>query len=200
MSIKWLYKNWAKICLILSVIVTLIIFLVVGTSNIILFLIYIQIPIYLLHQFEEHAWPGGFKKYVNHQIFKVNNAEYPLNDINVFWINIPVIWILMPIFATLSYVNLFFGLWIPYFAVINSLTHVVAAVIKREYNPGLTVSIVLGIPVGIYALWVFYALINVPLIFTFLSILAAVLMHLILIVFIRMRYVEFKSNTLNDLQ
>lgn len=200
MSIKWLYKNWAKLCLILSIITTLIIFLVVKTNDIVLFLIFIQIPIYLLHQFEEHAWPGGFKNYVNKQIFKVSDTNYPLNDISVFWVNIPIIWILMPLFAGLSYINLFFGLWIPYFAVINSLTHVVAAIVKREYNPGLAVSVILGIPVGLYTLWIFYALINVPLMFTFLSILAAVLMHLILIIFIRRRYAEFKSNTLSDLQ
>jgi hypothetical protein len=194
MSIKWLYKNWAKLCLILSVITTLVIFLVVKTNDIVLFLIFIQIPVYLLHQFEEHAWPGGFKNYVNKQIFKVSDTDYPLNDISVFWVNIPIIWILMPLFSCLSYINLFFGLWIPYFAVINSLTHVVAAVVKREYNPGLVVSLVLGIPVGLYTLWIFYALVDVPLLFTFLSILAAVLMHLILIIFIRKRYAEFKSN------
>ena len=100
---------------------------------------------------------------------------------------------LMLLFASLSYINLFFvyGYLI---LVINSLTHVIAAVIKREYNPELAVSLVVGIPIGIYALWMFYALINVPLIVTSLSILAAVLMHLILIVFIRKRYEGFKHD------
>lgn len=193
MSINWLYKNWAKICIILSIIVTLVILLVIKTNDVILFLIWIQISIYLLHQFEEHAWPGGFRKYVNINIFKVESAEYPLNDKNVFWINIPVIWILMPVFASLSYLNLFFGLWIPYFAVLNSLTHVIGAIVKREYNPGLFVSLILGIPVSIYTLWVFYVLINVPLAFTILSILAAVLMHLFLIIFITKRFNELKN-------
>jgi len=193
MSVGWLYKNWAKLCLILSIIVTIIIFLVVKTDNILLFLIWIQIPIYLLHQFEEHAWPGGFRKYVNLNVFKVKNVEYPLSDINVFWINIPVIWLLMPIFAALSYSNLFFGLWIPYFAVLNSLTHVIAAVVKREYNPGLAVSLVLGIPAAVYTLWMFYNLISISLIITAVSILIAVLMHVFLIVFIKRRYEEFKT-------
>lgn len=193
MSIEWLYKNWAKLCLILSLIVTIIIFLVVKTDNILLFLIWIQIPIYLLHQFEEHAWPGGFRKYVNLKVFDVKSAEYPLSDVNVFWINIPVIWVLMPIFAALSYLNLFFGLWIPYFAVLNSLTHVIAAIVKREYNPGIVVSILLGIPVAVYTLWLFYALISIPLIITAVSILVAILMHVLLIVFIKRKYDEFKN-------
>ena len=183
MNINWLYKNWARICLILSIIITIIIFLVVKTNNLILFLIWIQIPIYLLHQFEEHYWPGGFKNFFNKEIFNVDDGEYPLNDINIFWINVPIIWVLMPIFAALSYINLFFGLWIPYFAVFNSLTHIAAAIIKRKYNPGLFVSLVLGIPVAIYTLWVFYTLINVPLIITVLSLLIVLILHLIIIIF-----------------
>jgi hypothetical protein len=180
--INWLYKNWAKLCIILSIIVTLIILLVVKTDNVILFLIWIQIPIYLLHQFEEHSWPGGFKRFVNKEIFNVENGEYPLNDKTIFWINVPIIWILMPIFAALSFYNLFFGLWIPIFAVFNSLTHVIGAIVKRKYNPGLFVSVVLGIPVAIYTLWLFYTLINIPLMVTLLSILVVLLLHLAIII------------------
>jgi len=179
---NWLYKNWAKFCIILSIIITLLIFIFVKTNNILFFLIWIQIPIYLLHQFEEHYWPGGFKKFVNKEIFNVEVGEYPLNDTNIFWINVPIIWVLMPIFASLSYINLFFGLWIPYFAVFNSLTHLIGAVVKRKYNPGLFVSLVLGIPVAIYTLWLFYSLVNVPLIITLLSILAVLLLHIAIIV------------------
>ena len=180
--INWLYKNWAKFCIILSIIVTIIIILYIKTDNIILFLIWIQIPIYLLHQFEEHSWPGGFKRFVNKEIFNVENSEYPLTDVNIFWINVPIVWILMPIFATLSFNNLFFGLWIPIFAVFNSLTHIIGAIVKRKYNPGLFVSVVLGIPVATYTLWLFYTLINIPLIVTLLSILVVLLLHLAIII------------------
>jgi hypothetical protein len=180
--ISWLYKNWAKLCIILSIIATFLILLVVKTNDILLFLIWIQIPIYLLHQFEEHSWPGGFKKFFNQEIFNVETGDYPLNNKNISWINVPIIWIIMPIFATLSYLNLFFGLWIPFFAVFNSSTHVIAAIIKRKYNPGLFVSTVLGIPVATYTLWLFYTLIDVPLIITLLSILAVLLLHLAIII------------------
>jgi hypothetical protein len=182
MMMNWLYKNWAILCIILSIIVTIIILLFVKTNNIILFLIWIQIPIYLLHQFEEHSWPGGFKRFVNKEIFNVENGEYPLNDRTIFWINIPIIWILMPIFAALSFNNLYFGLWIPIFALFNSLTHVIGAIVKRKYNPGLFVSVVLGIPVAIYTLWLFYTLISIPLMVTLLSLLVVLLLHLAIII------------------
>ncbi len=185
--INWFYKNWAKLSLILAIIVTILIYVFIKPENIVLFLIWIQLPIYLLHQFEEHTW-NGFKNYINKNVFKVQEGDFPLNDKNIFWINIPIVWILMPIFAGLSSINIMFGLWIPYFAVFNSLSHVIFSIRNREYNPGLIVSTVLGIPVGIYALIIFYSYISVPVIISILSIFFGLLLHIIIFVYIRMNY------------
>ncbi|MGZ7120214.1 MAG: HXXEE domain-containing protein, partial [Methanobacterium sp.] len=163
------------------------IYFFIKTENIVLFLIWIQIPIYLLHQFEEHTW-NGFKNYINKKVFNVEEGEFPLNDRNIFWINIPIVWIMMPVFAGLSSFNVMFGLWIPYFAVFNSLSHVIFSLRNREYNPGLIVSLILGIPVGIYALIIFYSYISVPAIISILSILFALLLHVIIFGYIRMNY------------
>jgi len=184
---NWLYKNWAKLSVLLAIAITLLVIYFIKLENIVLFLIWIQIPIYLLHQFEEHA-RNGFKNYINKKVFQVQEGEYPLNDKNIFWINIPIIWILMPIFAGLSSVNIMFGLWIPYFAVFNSLSHVIFSIRNREYNPGLIVSLILGIPVGIYALIIFYSHIAVPVITSIISIFFAILLHIVVFGYIRMNY------------
>ena len=183
----WLYKNWAKLSGLIALIITIIILIYVKLENLVLFLIWLQIPIYLLHQYEEHA-RNGFKYYINKKVFKVKEGEYPLNDENIFWINIPIIWIIMPIFAGLSSFNLMFGLWIPYFAVFNSLSHVVFSLRNLEYNPGLIVSLLLGIPVGIYTLLIFYRYISVPLIISIISIFIALLLHLMIFGYIRRNY------------
>ena len=185
--INWLYKNWAKLSLLLAIIVTVLIYFFIKPDDFVLFLIWIQIPIYLLHQFEEHAW-NGFKNYINKKVFKVEEGDFPLNDKNIFWINIPIIWILMPVFAGLSSFNIMFGLWIPYFAVFNSLSHVIFSIRNLEYNPGLIVSLILGIPVGIYALVIFYSYIAVPVIISIISIFFALLLHVIIFGYIRMNY------------
>jgi len=185
--VSWLYKNWAKLSVLLAILLTMFIIFFIKTENIVLFLIWIQIPVYLLHQFEEHTW-NGFKNYINKKVFKVQEGDFPLNDKNIFWINIPIIWILMPIFAGLSSINIMFGLWIPYFAVLNSLSHVIFSIRNREYNPGLIVSLILGIPVGTYALIVFYSNIAVPAIISILSIFFALLLHIIIFGYIRMNY------------
>ena len=185
--INWFYDNWAKLSLFLAVITAVLIYIFINPLNLPLFLIWMQLPIYLLHQFEEHNW-NGFKNYVNRNVFKVKEGDFPLNDKIIFWVNIPAVWILIPIFSALSSVNIMFGLWIPYFAVFNSLSHVIVSVRNREYNPGLLVSLILGIPAGIYALIIFYSYINVPALISVISILFAVVLHIIVFGIIRRNY------------
>jgi hypothetical protein len=191
---NWLYNNWAKLSLFLAVIATVLIYIFIKPDNFLLFLIWMQLPIYLLHQFEEHNW-NGFKNYVNRTVFKVREDDFPLNDKIIFWVNIPIIWILIPIFSGLSSANIMFGLWIPYFAVFNSLSHVIVSMRNREYNPGLLVSLILGIPAGIYTLIIFYSYIQVPVLISALSIFFAVLLHIIVFSFIRMNYKKQSNET-----
>lgn len=185
--INWLYTNWAKLSLFLAVIAAVLIYIFIKPENFLLFLIWLQLPIYLLHQFEEHNW-NGFKNYVNRNVFKVKEGDFPLNDKIIFWVNIPIIWILIPISSGLSFANIMFGLWIPYFAVFNSLSHVIISVRNREYNPGLLISLILGIPVGIYALIIFYSYIHVPALISAISIFFAVLLHILVFSIIRRNY------------
>jgi len=185
--INWLYNNLAKLSIFLAIIITILIYIFIKPYNFLLFLIWIQLPVYLLHQFEEHNW-NGFKNYINRNVFKVKEVDFPLNDKIIFWVNIPIVWILIPIFSVLSSLNVMFGLWIPYFAIFNSLTHVIVSVLNREYNPGLFVSLILGIPVGIYALIIFYSNIPVPILISALSIFFAILLHVIVFALIRKNY------------
>ncbi len=191
---NWLYKNWSKLSVLIAVFFTLFTLIYIKPSNIILFLIWIQIPIYLLHQFEEHS-RNGFKNYVNRNVFNVSEGNYPLNDKNIFWINIPIIWILMPLFASLALINPFFGLWIPIFAVINSVSHLIFSIVNRHYNPGIMVSLFLGIPVGLYALFIFYSRLNVPYIITVLSLSFAIILHIIVFGYIFISYKKQVTKT-----
>lgn len=190
---NWFYTNWAKLSLLIAIIVTSLIYIYIKPDNILLFLVWMQFPIYLLHQFEEHNW-NGFKNYINRSVFKVKEGDFPLNDKIIFWVNIPIVWILIPIFSFLSSINIMFGLWIPYFAVFNSLTHVIVSVRNWEYNPGLLVSLILGIPVGIYTLIIFYSYIQVPALISALSIIFALLLHVIVFCVIRRNYKKKRND------
>lgn len=183
----WLYENWARMCLFMSALMLVAMLAFVDGSNFTLFLIWLQIPLYLLHQYEEHAWPGGFKDYVNRKVFKMGDREAPLSIKSVFWINIPVVWILMPLFALLARFGLAFGAWIPYMAVLNSLTHIMAAIVKREYNPGLFISLFVTLPAGVYALWALYQANVLTTTVNIVSIAVAILIHVAIVAYAKVQ-------------
>jgi hypothetical protein len=187
LSFEWLYKNWAWISIILALYLMLVLLTFVNDNNYLLFLIWLQVPVYLLHQFEEHAWPGGFKRYINRNIFNAGDREAPLDDAGIFWINIPIVWALMPLCAILSRYSLVIGAWIPFFSVINSLTHVLVLLAKREYNPGAVVSLLVNIPVGAYTIVALYNAGAITVLVGVLSIAFAILLHLAIIVYMRSR-------------
>jgi hypothetical protein len=114
-----------------------------------------QLPIYLLHQFEEHVYPG--KAFINSVAFKSAQDNYPLNSADVFWINILAIWFLFPVGAVLAQnVSLGYGVLLPIFGLFNASLHIVFFVLKKRYNPGLLVSVLLNYPTGIYTLYVLW--------------------------------------------
>jgi hypothetical protein len=70
------------------------------------------------------------------------------------WINVPIIFTAFPIAGILATeVDIKFGLWMAYFSVVNASGHVVFALLFRGYNPGVVVSLLLNIPVGIYTIF-----------------------------------------------
>ncbi len=151
----YLYKNWAFMCLALAVMTTVILVSSISQLGMVVFLIWLQFPVYLLHQFEEHAYPGGFKSFVNREVFGNTESDFPLNDMNIFWINIPFIWVMFPCVACLAQnINLSIGAILPYFGLFNATLHILAFMIKRKYNPGLGVSVLLNYPTGFYTLYI----------------------------------------------
>ena len=154
MLMQILYREWRYTCLPSAIFLILLLGSSYSSLGLVVFLVWLQLPIYLIHEFEEHVYPGWFKKFINEVLFKSPVENVPLNDASVFWINIPFIWIMFPLFAVLSqHVNLNFGLILPYFAVFNATTHIIAAIAKRRYNPGLLVSIFLNYPSGIITIY-----------------------------------------------
>ncbi len=152
---NYLYKNWMYSCLPLAIYIGVLLLSSIHQIPGIILLIWAQFPIYLIHEFEEHAYPGGFKDFINKHIFK---AEI-LNDKNVFWINIPAIWILFPLGALLAQnVNPSIGCILPAFGLFNATLHIALFLIKRKYNPGLLISLFVNYPTGIFTIWLMHHL------------------------------------------
>ena len=153
---NWLYLHWAKATPFLAIYSYILLFLYVKDVDFALFLIWLQTPIYWTHETEEYLVPGGFLQFFNHSVFKSPKGEWPLTLAGSFWINIPLVYIALPIAGLMAhFLGVEWGLWAAYFSALNALAHVVMAIIFKKYNPGLVISILLNIPVGIYTVWYF---------------------------------------------
>jgi hypothetical protein len=108
-------------------------------------LIYLQMPIYMLHQLEEHD-NNRFQHVINDVI---GHGKDVLSSPAIFFINIGV-WLLNLLsFALAAHVGIGWGLIGVYAMVVNAVVHIVVGAIRRQYNPGLVSSIVLFLPIGL---------------------------------------------------
>lgn len=154
---NWFKENWPKATIFLAVYVTLLLILFVRKENYVLYLIWLQTPIYFFHEFEEYVFPGGFLKFFNRKMFKSPEDEFPLDKSASFYINVPIIFIAFPVSAILATkVSLSFGVWTAAFSFFNAFSHIIMA-IRFKYNPGLIVSVLVNIPIGAYTLYYFYS-------------------------------------------
>ena len=149
---RWLKEDWAKTGFILSIFLLAFLFVFVRKYDFVVFILLLQTPLYMLHQTEEYIFPGGFGKYFNTKIFKLETEEEPLDQNFIFFVNVILIWIALPVCGLLSTIDYRFGLWIPYFSFFAGIAHVLLAIrAQKLYSPGLIVSLLINIPVGLWS-------------------------------------------------
>jgi len=101
----WLKKEWAKVGLILSIYLFVMLFVFVRKYDFVIFILLLQTPLYMLHQTEEYIFPGGFGKFFNTKIFNLATEDKPLDENFIFYVNVILIWIALPVFGLLSTLN-----------------------------------------------------------------------------------------------
>ncbi|MDA3940219.1 MAG: HXXEE domain-containing protein [Spirochaetia bacterium] len=150
---SWLKRDWAKTGLIVSIFLFAFLVVFVKKSDFVIFLILLQTPLYMIHETEEYIFPGGFGKFFNVNIFKLDTEDKPIDQNFIFYVNIVLIWILLPAFGLLATINYQYGLWIPYFSLFAGVAHIALGIkAGKLYNPGLIVSLGLNIPVSIWSI------------------------------------------------
>ena len=109
--------------------------------------VFLQLPIYMLHQYEEHD-NDRFRLFVNRTI---GGGQEVLSHQAVFIINVPGVWgVIAASFLLAFYVSLGYGLIAVYLTLVNALVHIVAAMATRSYNPGLGTAVFLFLPAGVF--------------------------------------------------
>lgn len=147
-------------------------------------LVYLQLPIYMLHQYEEHAG-DRFRLWFNTMI---GHGREVLTPIATFWINSLLVWGLDLVALYLAcFVDLSLGLIAIYLPIVNAFGHIVPAIITRKYNPGLLTSVLLFLPVGVTSAVVVSRAAGSTLGDQFLALGVAIAVHAIIIIHVRRR-------------
>ncbi|MCX6694602.1 MAG: HXXEE domain-containing protein [Methanomicrobiales archaeon] len=120
-------------------------------------LMWLHLPVIMIHEFEEYIFPGGFKTFINKKTILANKEcreDSILNEPYIFLVNPLLIWpwaILGAVFYTIPWIG--FGLIIFQF-VINNLQHTITfQLVSKGYNPGLGTTVFLLIPYCTVVTW-----------------------------------------------
>ncbi len=110
---------------------------------------FLLLPIYMLHQYEEHD-NDRFRIFFNATIGKGQDI---LSPAAVFITNVPGVWGVIGLTLYLAAaVHPGFSLIAVYLVIVNAIVHVAHALIFRCYNPGLGTALALFFPFGAYGL------------------------------------------------
>lgn len=147
-------------------------------------LVFLQLPLYMLHQFEEHAH-DRFRIFVNQRI---GGGREVLTPWAVFVINSFGVWGVDLVSLYLAYfVHPALGLIAIYLTLVNAVAHLGMALAMRCYNPGLLTAIILFFPGGIWALLVVSQASQAGWKMQALGLAVALLTHLLIVVHVRRR-------------
>jgi Protein of unknown function with HXXEE motif len=144
--------RWVFVALVLGVLLLLAAPILVHRMdwNTFILLVYLQTPIYMLHQVEEHTG-DRFRTFVNRQIYGGLDALTPAT---VLVTNIPGVWGVTALSLYLAvFVAAGWGLLGLYLIAVNGLVHLIALVLFRKYNPGLWTAIFLFLPLSALTFW-----------------------------------------------
>jgi len=156
--IEWVKDNWQKAAILVLIYVLATIIPLYSRVDLLEFMLLLAFPLYLIHEIEEYILPGGFARFFNRNLLKIEDDDkiVPVDREVIFWLNLIYIWIVIPLFVVLSFINMKFAAWIPYFFLFQAIGHLIMGIVgKMILNPGIRSSFLLHIP---YAIFVIYLL------------------------------------------
>jgi hypothetical protein len=184
MSMDWFERNWMYTGVVAGLFLLSLVPLIVGGWSLALVLVYLQLPIYMFHQLEEH-YDDRFRRFVNDNIAGGLPA---LTTPAVVVINILGVWGVNLLALYLAYfVDLGLGLIAIYLTLVNAILHVVSTIVLRRYNPGLVTALVLFLPVGAWALVAVARAPGVTTTYHVIGLAIAVLIHVGILVHVKRR-------------
>jgi len=135
----WLVSEWhwpyaAAFTGALLVLFAPLLFSIDPAEAVIACIIFLQMPLYMVHQWEEHRG-DSFRHWVNTHVgagreVLTRPATFVINSVGVWGIDLLAFYLAV-------FVDAGWGLIALYLPAVNAVGHIVPAVITRRYNPGL---------------------------------------------------------------
>jgi hypothetical protein len=145
--LRWLIDEWQwpYATAFAAVFLLAILPVLVATAGWTIALIYVQLPLYMLHQLEEHAG-DRFRTFTNTVI---GHGREVLSPLATFVINSLGVWVFDLVALYLAvFVNPGWGLAAMYLPLVNAIGHVGQGLVLRRYNPGLWSAIFAFLPIS----------------------------------------------------
>lgn len=184
MTMQWFEKNWMYTGLVSGLFLIAILPLFGATWPAAMLAVYLQLPIYMVHQVEEH-YGDRFRQFVNEH---VAHGLPALTTPAVVFINVPGVWgVDLASIYLARFVDIGLGLIAVYLMLVNAVAHMVAGLVLRQYNPGLVTGVVLFLPAGLWALFAVSAVPGVDRTDHAIGLAAAILIHAGIAAYVRLR-------------
>jgi hypothetical protein len=177
-----LMQGWVYGGFLAGILLLLLLPAIGGNWSSALWAVFLQLPLYMLHQYEEHD-NDRFRLFVNRH---VGGGREVLSHLAVFVINVPGVWgVIAAAFYLAAYRSIGYGLIAVYLTLVNAVVHILGSAVMRAYNPGLITSLVLFLPGGIYGLTEIQRTGNVGWLYHGLGLIVAVGIHVAIIAHVR---------------
>jgi hypothetical protein len=180
---RWLVREWPYAAIFTAGFLLLLIpfFYQLGLA---ITLVYLQLPLYMIHQFEEHD-RDRFRTFANQMLAGGREAFTPtaifvINSVGVWGVDLAALYLAW-------FHNLAFGLIAIYLPLFNALTHVGATIVFRRYNPGLWTALALFLPFGVWSLIVVSRASHATWPMQALALGVAILVHALIMVHVKLR-------------
>lgn len=133
------------------------------------FPVFLSLPIYMLHQYEEHD-DNRFALFLNSMM---GADKRGLSSSDVWVINVIFVWFFLLAVFYMAERDPGWGMAAAYLLAINAVVHLAWAVAFRKYNPGLWTALVLFLPCSV---WIF-ATVPASLVIHGVSVLLVIVLH-----------------------
>ena len=156
-----------------------------------IFWVFLQLPLYMLHQLEEHA-DDRFRIFTNthigHGVEVLSRpATFVINSAGVWGVDLLALY--LAVFVAPGW-----GLMAMYLALVNSVGHIVQAIVMRKYNPGLITCIILFLPLAGFGLYFVTLATAATWLMQGVGIAVAIVVHAAIIIHVKRQLARAKSD------